>query len=557
MTVTKGSGKYFYSNDRVWDEAMETGFPPAWLGDPGKFGLPAAPDKASVKALCEGTDFLSRVVKDRVGAFDLTFTWSKDVSIVLYGLTDPKEWSKSTAMLDAVIRPRVQELMASMLANEGRAGAAKIPATGIALPFHHWRSEFGQFHAHTHVAVPNIVFIADGKFGSIANARIFFERQGVLRAATNKELDDRLQERGFATVRVGKTVGLANIPDLLRRQLSPAREAIDKLIQEMKYKSPKATDVYARMVRREMPDLARPTPAEAQRNLAEKLKQHNVTLESLKKSPEQALAAKDETRRQHIAYDVCREAIADCKKRLGIFSADHLRESMLTLGIGRETTLNELDRQHDKAMSQLKAYGMRKAGTRDGERYFEAREKRMPILEIETALRMTLDELRKAAVEVGRIVLVKLTEKVEAVRESLKAMRDDGKQVKELDGRRIAAFLEEHLPEKRSRAHKAAFWAFIFASGNPHQRAAAAERVFAAHREHKRVRAKTKIVVRNSDALTDPEVRQLKRIAKRDKCELDLLSRKDWFRARAQEKDERTRDEDWDWERNKGKGRGK
>ena len=135
---------------------------------------------------------------------------------------------------------------------EGRPGGQKkVPSEGVAVAFPHWESSRGVVHGHIHYAVPNITWTKDGEAKSIANAGVMFKEQGVMRAASNKRMDDLLQDRGFITRREGKTVAIAGIPDEMVARLSPSRAAMDEAKKQKGFSGPRAQDFYARQARRE------------------------------------------------------------------------------------------------------------------------------------------------------------------------------------------------------------------------------------------------------------------------------------------------------------------
>lgn len=529
--VTKGSGKYFDDFERVWTEALDAGVQPFWVGKAANLlNLPAQPNPQAIKALCDGRAYLSHVQANRSGCFDLTVSMSKSVSLVAYGLTPPAEWKGWTQAFDMIVTPKVEKHLASQRINSGAQGQAKVPSQGVAVAFWHREGYQGQPQAHAHYAIPNVSIAADGKVGSIANANELFENQGVLRARIQKGVDDELQSRGFETVRVGKGVELAGIPRELILELSPARRAMDAAQSAKGFNGPHAQDFYARQARRDAGARVHSTPEECHRDVKEVAARHGVTLDSLQAKKGQPVAAHDPVTATAAALHAAKEAVERCAKKYGAFTAEQFQEKLFTLAIGKPTTVQALDTMGKAVLQDRSIAQVRERKLPDGTTRYEAPASAKAVRAAQRSYKADTkeawDELKAAAKGLGAAVFVATAKKATAVVERLaEAVNPPAKTIR-VDAGELAKYIEQHKPTHYVKAHATALLSGLFkGSGNPHERADHAEKVYARLRAHDRLPKNAVIVVERGDSASAKELRELAKIAKRDGASVVLSER--------------------------------
>lgn len=529
--VTKGSGKYFADFERVWAETRDTGVLPFWVGNaPGLLKLPAQPDPQAMQALCDGRAYLPHVQANRVGCFDLTISMSKSVSMLAYGLTPPGEWKGWTEAFAKIATPEVEKLLANQKINSGAQGQAKEPSQGLAAGFWHREGYQGQPQAHAHYAIPNVSVAADGKAGSIANAKELFENQGVLRARVQKGVDDLLQSKGFETVRVGKGVELAGVPRELILELSPARRAMDAAQKAKGWSGPEAQDFYARQARQDAGARVHSTPEECHRDTKEVAARHGVTLDSLQNRKGQPVAAHDPVTSMAAALQVAKEAVSECAKQHGTFTAQQLEEKLFTLAIGKPTTVQALDAMGKAVLQDRSIADVRERKMSDGTIRYESPESakagRAAQRPYKSDTKEAWEELKAAAKGLGAAVFVATAKKAtEVVQRLAEAVNPPAKSIR-VDAGNLAAFIDKHKPTHDLKAHAKALLHGLFkASGNPHERAGQAEKVYAQLRAHDRLPKNAVIIVERGELASAKELRQLAKIAKRDGASVVLSER--------------------------------
>lgn len=582
--VTKSSGRYFFDDDKCWKEAERSGVPPFWVGTfRGQVDTRAAPTPEALKGLCEGKQYLERVQKNRVGCYDVTYTFSKSVSIALFGLTPPKEWGKSSQLLVDATRPDVAELVSNQLANVGAQGKDKAPGRGGAVGFPNWLSSHRDPHAHIHYATPNLTFTEDSKAKSIANANVLFEQQGVLRARAQKRLDDRLQIQGYKTVLVGKCVGIDGVPGKMLNELSSARRAMNKARAEKKFNSARAHDYYARQARRDAGRQRPATPHEVAKRVRGVARKYGVTLESLKQRPVgAAVHGLDRVKSALVAFDVAQAARDACVKRHGSFTAGQFLERLYTLGIGKDTTLESLDTFGRVALQNQKFLGIVSQELPDGTvRYTakqagagqanaqsqsaqqaqsagqsqSARQTRQSSGQSQSAQQgpppgqqaaqqqqqqqqqagptaqadpaAAWQELKRAARGLATAVVVKTAQTAAGVLTRLAEAVNPPPQTMTLNATQLPEFNRRHLPTPYLLAHAKALFRGALAPGNPHDKAAAAEQVFKKLRARERLPKNTVIIVEGGRHASARDLFQLAKVARRDKALVVLAEEPD------------------------------
>lgn len=532
MTANTGRGAYFFTVLRVWVEAITTGVPAEWFGTlRDAYKLPDKPHPAIVQKLAEGHGVIGKVQKNRMGVIDLTHTWSKSISIFAYGMTQPRLWDEKTKVLSAIVKERVEYLLGMQRVYAGPGRTA--PGQGIAVNFNHWCTSRGALLAHSHSCVLNVSVGPDGKLSSVRNIRdLFFDRQGENRAWCNKKLDDLLQQDGYKTVRRGRVVELANMPKELLAEFSPSRAAMEAIRArkeeaakegtdpagtDKRFDTPRAMDFLASAARREMPYRHEPTPDEAYAACQERLKAYGITHDALKKGGPTS-GPRPEVEEQHEAFAIVQKATAACTKRFGVFTETQLREWAYTLGIGRRATAEVIDKEVTKLVKEPKRYGFETVSIA-GRPFLAKAEELAKLREAEApSLKAEWEQLKVATTEftdaLGRVLVRKAT----GLMERLSEWVDPEPKKVVIDGKKVGAFLELHRPTNYWKAHAVAFWRGLLAPGNPHEKAAHAETVFARLRRHDRVPKHVVIVVQNAWKATARELRDMRRIEKRDRC---------------------------------------
>ncbi|GIW88296.1 MAG: hypothetical protein KatS3mg108_2620 [Isosphaeraceae bacterium] len=517
--VSKGSGRYFFDFERVWTEARDAGVLPFWVGPaPAILGLGAEPNPQAVQALSNGRAYLKHVQANRVGCFDLTFSFSKSVSLLAYGLTPPKAQKAWTETFTRIATPEVEKLLSSQRINSGPQGKQKLASFGLAAAFPHREGFRGQPQAHVHYAVFNLSATPDRKVGSIANARELFQAQGVLRARVQKGLDDELRARGIETVRVGKKVELAGVPRELIEELSPSRRAIEAAREAKGFSGARALDFYAREARRELGARVHKTPEECHRDCKEVAARYGVTLDSLTRGK---AAPRDPATEMAAAFHVAKEAVKSCARRHGAFTTEQFYERLYTLGIGRPTTLDSLDAMGRSVLRDRSIAGVKGRTMPDGSvRYVaggSAKVSRENARTYRADTKEAWEEVKAAARGLGAAVLVQTARKATAVVERLAEAVNPPPRAIRVDAGRLPELVDRLRPTPYLLAHGKALWAGIArARGNPHDRAAHAEGVFESLRSHERLPKNSVVVVSRGGLASPRDLRLLAKVAKRD-----------------------------------------
>lgn len=539
--VTKGSGKYFWENERVWREAREAGVAPFYVGQwRGTYRLPDSPTPQAFRDLAEGHKVLKRVQKNRVGCFDLTFTFDKSVSVLCYGLVPPDRQKQRTEALIAAARPALEQLLRDRLKMaSGPQGKTRTTAEGFAVGFAHRQSWMGAPHAHIHFAVPNVVVAADGTAKSIANAReALYEQQAELRARVQKQLDENLQRGRFITTRDGNMVALANIPKEMLAELSPARAAMDEARAAKGFSSARAQDFYARQVRRDAGERVEKSPAEMHRECTAVAKKHGVTIESLRLPAGQEPQILDPLTAKFVAFGVGMEAVDQCAKRYGRFTETQFRERMYTLSIGEPTTLKYLDREITRLLTNPKAADIRQVRTKDGQVLYttdraerttrkaeQQFERATPRADAKAGVGDAWGEFVAAAKGLGSATLVATAQAATRVVKRVTEAVNPAPQIREIDATRLPQLVASLTPTPYFKAHAKAILRGLLNLGNPHQMAGRAEDEFARLRAHNRLDKNTVIVVRRGSLASARDLHALAKIARRDGCSVVLAER--------------------------------
>ncbi len=521
--VTKGSGDYFYKYDRVWAEALQTGVAPFVVGNfGGRLAVPDVLTRDYVRDVCRGTNFLKHVQKNRVGAYDVTFTFSKSVSIALFGLTPHAQWAqKSVRPLVDATRPEIERIVGNQRANAGAQGQRKVPSQGAAFGFPHWESSRKAPHGHIHYCVPNLTVPATGKGQSVANAREMFVDQGLMRARSHKRLDDILQDRGFVTRREGKAVGIAGIPDAMVRQLSPSRQAMNEALKKKGFTSPKAQAFYARHARQGAGPRTLGDPEQFNKACWQVAAQHGLTgFQQLKRPAGTPAPHRDRYRAASVAHDVAAEARDALSRKHGTFTAEQFLERVFTRGIGKATTFEALDTHAQAALKNPKILGIEKKIQPDGTvRYAGPASKatqQQATSHFRTDTKAAWEELKRAAKGLGEAVFVKTAQKVAEVTERLAQAVNPPARTLVVNAADLGTLTASLRPTPYLQAHAKAILAGLRAPGNPHERAYVAERAFAGLRDHPRLAKNTVVVVENGTAASARDLHVLSKIARRD-----------------------------------------
>ncbi len=446
MAITKSKGTYFTENERVWLESHQLGLAPFTIGQwKGQFKLPEHPSPDDLRPLFAGAP-LPRVQHNRVGCYDLTFTASKSVSILLYALTPTSEWKESAQMIAKAATAQIEPLLAKLEVNAGAQGASKLPAQGAAIGYTHFCSNAGKPHAHFHGAAPNLAHTPDGKIGSIANAKVFYDEHGASLAGFHKELDEHFQRNGYQTKRVGKAVEIVGVPAALIAEFSPARAAMDEARQQKGFSGARAADYYARQARRDVPHGPAKSVSEYHLEWSATAKRHGVTRESLRKLEGQPFI-NDRRVCKYTAFCTARDALKSCTKRYGTFTSAQYRETVYLLGIGRPTTRADLDKEVSRVLSRPKYAGVRRAGPdATDERYTTRSGKKKQAAAQRAYSTDEFDELKAAAGKLTKTVLVKTAAAATKVLRKLNELIDPAPTYFRLDGRDADAFLASHSP---------------------------------------------------------------------------------------------------------------
>jgi|GEM_PF-4763273 len=354
MKLTKSrNGHYYWQVTRVWQETFDHFHLPYWVGRfddrapifvDDKTGqkdlLPSEVGPTIIKDLMEGR-YLNRVQKNRIACFDQTFTLSKSVSIVCFGLTPPAAWNAWARMIDEKSRPVVEDYLRRLTIRQGAGGSVKIPAVGCAIGFVHYKNYYGDPHGHVHYAIPNMAVSRDGQLGAIGNLRDIMRESAMQRAMFQKGIDDALQSRGYKTKRVGNYVEVEGIPKKMITKLSTGRRAIESIKAKHGFDSSRAHDFYAREARRSVEGFD-PTPQQMHERVIRMASRLGVGLDTLRRSPDTSAPTSATAASRSVAYDVSREALRSTVKLYGSFTRDQYLEQLYTLGIGRRTTTEDL-----------------------------------------------------------------------------------------------------------------------------------------------------------------------------------------------------------------------
>lgn len=540
VSVTKSSGKYFYDHQRVWLESYQTGVAPFYVGNWGKqLGTSPLPTPSEVRGLCDGTH-LPAGRKPRIGGFDITISFGKSVSFLAYGLTPQSGWKSWTELFIQAAGPEVKALVGDQVLRTGAQGKTREASQGGAVLFAHSQSFLGQPNAHLHAFVPNLTCAAGGGRGAIGNAREMFLDQGVINARINKRLDDQLQERGFETIRVGKSVELARMPKELLAEISPARAAMDEALREHGFSGPKACDFYARQARRDGGHRVDRTPEEMGRACRAIAERYGVTVESLKRQDKALPPSQDAVRSRATAYDVAMEAMEACAEKFGKFTARQFQEQLVTRGIGRPTTLRDLDAVGVMFLERPRYAGMHREADPGGRARYSTRETKAQEAQVERGfVRDAWDELASAGKKLGKAVLIATARSAAGVIERVRDAVSPPPQLVPVDAQALAAFNRAHRPTQYLLAHAKALAIGLISPGTPHERAGVAEQVFASLRHHERLPRNAIVVVERSALADLRDLRLLARIANRDGAAVVLADRPEERRERRQEHRER------------------
>jgi len=529
--VTKSSGKYFYENDRVWQEAKQTGMEPFFVGNwGGKIAMPDTPTKDFVRDVSQGTKYLQHVQANRVGGYDLTFTFDKKVSIFLNGLTPHDKWpTKSTPLVVAATRPEVERFVEKQLVNSGAQGKLKQPSRGAAVGFIHWESSRNVVQTHAQYWVPNLSAPQDGPPKSIANAGTLFKDQGLMRARANKRMDDALQDRAIVTCRVGKVVSIPGIPDEMAAELSPSRRAMNEAMKKEGFTTPKAQDFYARHARREAGPRTLGEPAKFNEICWEIAKKHGVTPESIMRPANQPALHRDKVHAACVAHEVVTEARDSLAAKLGTFTKEQFLERAFTLSIGKATNFEAVDVTARTALEKPKLFDMTRQRGHDGSVRYAGPASKATTQQAEQAFRPDTkeawEELKRAAKGLGASVFIATTGGAARALKRLAEAVNPPPRIIEIDAAELPAFIDKRRPTHYVVAHAKALLAGMLAPGNPHQKADVAQRAYRSLRSHDRVPKNAVIVVSRGSHATARELHLLSKIAKRDKASVILADR--------------------------------
>lgn len=378
MKFTKSrNGQYFWHVHRVWHETFDHYHLPYWVGrfddrapifvdaQTGQKGvLPVEVMPSIVKDLMEGK-YLDRVQKNRVACFDQTFTLSKSVSILCFGLTSPTSWFQWARMIDEKSRPIVEDYLRRLTIRQGAGGSVKIPAVGCAIGFVHYKNYYGDPHGHVHYAIPNMAVSRDGQLGAIGNMRSIMQESAMHRAMFQKGIDDELQSRGYKTKRIGNYVEVEGIPKKMITKLSTGRRAIESIKAKHGFDSSRAHDFYAREARRSARSFD-PTPQQLHERVIRMASRLGVGIDTLRREPDASTATSSNIAARSVAYDVAREALQSTVRLYGSFTRDQYLEQLYTLGIGRNTTCQDL-KVMGESLLRKQAITMGQSATQDRE----------------------------------------------------------------------------------------------------------------------------------------------------------------------------------------------
>ena len=535
MAITKSKGNYFTEEARVWEESLQIDNPPYYLGQwNGKFQLPERPTPDAFKPLFSGQD-LPRIQKNRVGCYDVTFTASKSVSIVLFALTPPSEWKASGEAISKAASAQVSPLLKDLKINAGAQGATKLPAQGVASGFTHFLSHAGKPHAHEHIAIPNVAVAPDGKVGSIANAKMLFDLEGAMRAGFQKSLDDSLQRKGYQTVRVGKAVEVVGIPSKLIEEFSPARAAMNEARRSSKFTGPKAADFFARQARREVPRGESKSIEGHHAAWSSAAKKYGVTRESLRPTGDTPPLINDPRVSSYVAYCTAKDALASCTKKFGTFTAAQFLERVYLKGIGRPTTREDLQKEASEFLSRPKHAGVKKIVLDKGEERFgtDAGFKKQTAAE-RPFVKDSIEDLKRATGELAKAVLMKTADTAAGILRKITDAIKPSPTITILNARDVERFLAAHKPTPYLASHFKAIMRGIFASGNPHEKAGVAEHEYKRLRSHERLPAQSILLVENAAGLSASQLIRLAKLAKRDKSSVVLSGIHTGEQARSQ-----------------------
>lgn len=544
--VTKGSGKYFFDNGRVWRESQETGVEPFFVGkwNHPSYRLPDAPTPQAFRDLAEGHKVLKRVQANRVGCFDLTFSFHKGVSVAAYGLTPPDKQNAWARRFVSATRPEVERALARLELADGAQGKTRISAQGAAVGFNHRSSWLGTPHAHLHYAVPNVAVAVDGTAKSIANARdAFYDAQSLMRARSQKRLDEQLQSDRFVTAREGGMVTLANLPKAMLAELSPARAAMEEARAANGFTSARAYDFYARQARRDAGARVEKSPLEMHRECVAVANKYGVTVESLQLPAGHQPKILDPNQAKFAAFAASREALAECAKLYGRFTEAQFLERLYTIGIGEPTTLRQLDKRAARVLSNPKVAGVRRVVTKEGQvlyttdraerttrRAERQYERATPRADAKTGVGDAWGEFVSAAKGLGSAAFVATAQAATRVAKRVTEAVSPAPRVVEIDASRLPRFVAGLTPTPFLKAHAKAIFRGLLNLGNPHQMAARAETEYARLRAHDRLDKNTVIVVRRGALASARDLHALAKVARRDGCLVVLAERPERLR---------------------------
>jgi len=531
VSVTKGSGRYFWDFERVWTETRDTGVQPFWVGKlPSWLNLPAQPNPQLLQSMCDGRAYLPHVQQNRVGCYDVTVSFGKSVSLLAYGLTPPKEQKGWTETFARISKPEIEKVVNDQRLNLGAQGNQKVPSQGVAVGFFHREGYRGQDQAHAHYAVINLTTDGIGAVRSIAGVRDgLYAKQGVLNARVQKSLDDELQARGFETVRIGKNVELAKVPKELRDELSPARQAMNEARKEKGFSGPRAMDFYARQARKDSGPRVHKTPDEAHRDSTELAKKYGVTLESLKRDPKSPAPTRDPASEMGVAYDVAKKALRSCAKKHGDFTADQFYERLYLLGIGKQTTLAALEGMGKAFLKDRDIAQVREKKQRDGTVKYSAPESSKVEREAKRAYKPdskeAWDGLKAAAKGFGEAVLIATAKKATTVVKKLAGMDTPPSKTRTVSPEKLPDLLDRLSPTNYAVAHAKALLAGLKAKGNPHEKAGVAEKVYAELRERAQLPKNMILVVERADRASGGDLLRLRKLADKAGASVILAER--------------------------------
>ncbi|MBI1213769.1 MAG: relaxase domain-containing protein [Alphaproteobacteria bacterium] len=530
-SVTKSSGKYFYENDRVWEEAKQSGYEPFLVGNwGGKANLPSQPTKDNVRDLAEGSKFLARLQKNRVGGFDVTPTCDKSISVALFGLTPFERWAnESTKLLVKASLPEIEALLGDQQVNSGPQGVKKMPSQGGAFGFAHWESSRGTPHGHIHYFIPNLSISKNGEVKSIANAHRLFESQGVMRARFQKRLDDLLRDEGYRTKRNGRSVAIEGIPDKLIERLSPSRAAMRAAMRKKGFTTPRAQDFYARHARRAAGKRTLGDPAKMNETCRKLAAKYGVTLESLKRPSGGELEHRDKYKAASVAHDVAREARDRLIKKHGTFTKEQFLEQVFVRAIGKSTNFDAVDAVAGAALQNPLILDITRQKQIDGTYRYggpgSVATVQAAAMTYKSESREAWDDLKRAAKGLGHSAFVATAQGVAGVLTRLAETLNPTPRTLVVDAANLASFIDQHRPTPYLVAHAKALAKGLLSPGKPHDKAFAAEITFASLRKFHRLEKNTVLVVERGSLASARELHLLSKIARRDRASVILADR--------------------------------